>query len=62
MPGAIAIAVVETPKFLSTIRRLVGDEERALLAEDRAASSQSGRTDLSQQDRNDFRRLTTLLV
>ena len=110
MTRTIPISVVETPEFLSATRKLMNDEERALLVdylaynptagdlipgtggvrkrrwglEGRgkrggarliyfhhdasmplfalAAFAKNDRADLSQQDRNDFRQLTTLLV
>lgn len=105
-----SISVVETPEFLSATRKLMSDEERALLVDYLAYNPTAGdlipgtggvrklrwglegrgkrggarviyfhhdagmplfaltafakneRADLSQQDRNDFRQLTTLLV
>ncbi|MCJ2012140.1 type II toxin-antitoxin system RelE/ParE family toxin [Methylobacterium sp. J-076] len=110
MARAIPVCVVETPEFLSATRRLMGDEERALLVDYLAynptagdliqgtgglrkvrwgleargksggarviyffhdpgmplfaltAYAKSEKADLSQQDRNDFKRLTSLLV
>ena len=110
MARAVPISVVETPEFLSATRRLLADEERALLVDYLAYNPTSGdlipgtggvrklrwglegrgkrggarvvyfyydahmplfaltayakneRADLSQQDRNDFRQLTVLLV
>lgn len=110
MARTVPISVVETPEFLSATRKLMSDEERALLVDYLAYNPTSGdpipgtggvrklrwglegrgkrggarvvyfhhdagmplfaltafakneRTDLSQQDRNDFRQLTTLLV
>ena len=107
---ALPITVIETPEFLSATRKLMGDEERALLVDYLAYNPAAGdvltgtggvrklrwalegrgkrggarviyfyhdaslplfaltafaknvRTDLSQRDRNDFRRLTTQLV
>src|SRR3954452_8918018 len=104
------ISVVETPEFLSTTRKLMSDEERALLVDYLAHNPTAGdlipgtggvrklrwglegrgkrggarviyfyhdagvplfaltaiakneQADLSQQDRNDFRQLTTLLA
>ena len=47
MAGTVPITVIETPEFLSATHKLISDEKRA---------------DLSQQDRNDFRKLTALLV
>jgi hypothetical protein len=106
----IPISVVETPEFLSATRKLMSDEERALLVDYLAHNPTAGdlipgtggvrklrwglegrgkrggarviyfhhdagmplfaltafakneQADLSQQDRNDFRQLTTLLV
>ncbi len=110
MPRPVPISVVETPEFLSATRKLMSDEERALLVDYLAYNPTSGdlivgtggvrklrwalagrgkrggarviyfhhdagmplfaltayaknqRDDLSQQDRNDFRALTTLLI
>jgi hypothetical protein len=110
MPRTVPISFVETPEFLSATRKLMTDEERALLVDYLAYNPTSGdlipgtggvrklrwglegrgkrggarvvyfhhdasmpffaltayakneRADLSQQDRNDFRQLTTLLV
>jgi hypothetical protein len=105
MSGAAPITVVETPEFLSATRRLLSEEERALLVnylggdliqgsggvrklrwglEGRgrrggarviyfyhnadiplfalSAYGKNERADLSQKDRNDFRRLTKLLA
>jgi hypothetical protein len=110
MRRTVPISVVETPEFLSATRKLMTDEERALLVDYLAYNPTSGdlipgtggvrklrwgleergkrggarvvyfhhdagmplfaltayakneRADLSQQDRNDFRQLTTLLV
>lgn len=110
MARTIPISVVETPEFLSATRKLMSDEERALLVDYLAYNPTAGdlvqgtggirklrwgvegrgkrggarviyfyhdadmplfaltayakneRSDLSQQDRNDFRQLTTLLV
>ena len=110
MTKAVPISVVETPEFLSATRRLMSDEERALLVDYLAYNPASGdlvqgtggirklrwglegrgkrggarviyfyhdtgmplfaltayakneRADLSQQDRNDFKQLTALLV
>jgi len=110
MTRAIPISVVETPEFLSAARKLMNDEEPALLVDYLAYNPTAGdlipgtggvrklrwglegrgkrggarliyfhhdagmplfaltafakndRADLSQQDRNDFRQLTTLLV
>ncbi len=110
MTRAVPISVVETPEFLSATRKLMTDEERALLVDYLAYNPTSGdlipgtggvrklrwgleergkrggarvvyfhhdagmplfaltayakneRADLSQQDRNDFRQLTALLV
>lgn len=110
MARTVPISVVETPEFLSATRKLMSDEDRALLVDYLAYNPTSGdlipgtggvrklrwglegrgkrggarviyfhhdagmplfaltafaknaRTDLSQQDRNDFRQLTTLLV
>jgi hypothetical protein len=106
----VPISVVETPEFLSATRKLMSDEERALLVTYLAYNPAAGdlipgtggvrklrwglegrgkrggarviyfyhdadlplfaltvfakneRADLSQQDRNDFRQLTVLLV
>ena len=110
MRRTVPISVVETPEFLSATRKLMTDEERALLVDYLAYNPTSGdlipgtggvrklrwgleergkrggarvvyfhhdagmplfaltayakneRADLSQQDRNDFRQLTALLV
>lgn len=110
MARAIPISVIETPEFLAATRKLMGDDERALLVEYLAYNPAAGdlvpgtggirklrwglegrgkrggarviyfyhdalmplfaltayakneRADLSQQDRNDFRQLTALLV
>ena len=110
MPRSAPVSVIETPEFLSAMRRLMDDEERALLVDYLAhhpaagdlipgtggvrklrwglegrgkrggarviyfyhntelplfaltAYAKNERADLSQEDRNDFRRLTTLLV
>jgi hypothetical protein len=110
MTRTIPISVVETPEFRSATRKLMNDEERALLVDYLAYNPTAGdlipgtggvrklrwgldgrgkrggarviyfhhdtamplfaltafakneRADLSQQDRNDFRQLTTLLV
>ncbi len=110
MARMVPISVVETPEFLSATRKLMNDEERALLVDYLAYNPAAGdlipgtggvrklrwglegrgkrggarviyfhhdaglplfaltafakneRADLSQQDRNDFRRLTALLV
>jgi hypothetical protein len=110
MVRKVPISVVETPEFLSATRKLMTDEERALLVDYLAYNPTSGdlipgtggvrklrwglegrgkrggapvvyfyhdtgmplfalaayakneRADLSQQDRNDFRQLTALLV
>ena len=110
MTRTVPISVVETPEFLSASRKLMTDEERALLVDYLAYNPTSGdlipgtggvrklrwglegrgkrggarvvyfhhdagmplfaltayakneRADLGQQDRNDFRQLTTLLV
>jgi hypothetical protein len=106
----VPLSVVETPEFLSATRKLMSDEDRALLVDYLAYNPTAGdlipgtgsvrklrwglegrgkrggarviyfhhdagmplfaltafakneRADLSQQDRNDFRQLTTLLV
>jgi hypothetical protein len=106
----VPLSVVETPEFLSATRKLMSDEERALLVDYLAYNPPAGdlipgtggvrklrwglegrgkrggarviyfhhdagmplfaltafakneRADLSRQDRNDFRQLTTLLV
>ncbi len=110
MARTVPISVVETPEFLSATRKLMSDEERALLVDYLAynptvgdlipgtggvrklrwglegrgkrggarviyfhhdagmplfaltAFAKKERADLGQQDRNDFRQLTTLLV
>lgn len=110
MVGAVPISVVETPEFLSAIRKLMSDDERSLLVDYLAYNPTAGdlvpgtggvrklrwrlegrgkrggarviyfhhdagmplfaltafakneRAYLSQQDRNDFRQLTALLV
>lgn len=110
MARTAPISVVETPEFLSATRKLMSDEERALLVDYLAYNPMAGdlipgtggvrklrwglegrgkrggarviyfhhdagmplfaltafakneRADLSPQDRNDFRQLTTLLV
>ena len=110
MTRTVPISVVETPEFLSAARKLMSDEERALLVDYLAYNPMAGdlisgtggvrklrwglggrgkrggarviyfhhdagmplfaltayakneRADLSQQDRNDFRQLTALLV
>ncbi len=110
MARTVPVSVVETPEFLSTTRKLMSDEERALLVDYLAYNPTAGdlvqgtggirklrwglqgrgkrggarviyfyhdagmplfaltayakneRADLSQQDRNDFRQLTALLV
>jgi hypothetical protein len=110
MAQKVPISVVETPEFLSATRKLMNDQERALLVDYLAYNPTAGdlivgtggvrklrwglagrgkrcgarvvyfhhdpgmplfaltayakneRADLSQQDRNDFRRLTALLV
>lgn len=110
MARTVPISVVETPEFLSATRKLMSDEERALLVDYLAYNPAAGdlipgtggvrklrwglegrgkrggarviyfhhdagmplfaltafakneRTDLSQQDRNDFRQLTALLA
>ena len=110
MAQTVPISVVETPEFLSATRKLMTDDERALLLDYLAYNPTSGdlvpgtggvrklrwglegrgkrggarmvyfhhdagmplfalttyakneRADLSQQDRNDFRQLTALLV
>jgi hypothetical protein len=110
MARAVPISVVETPEFLAATRKLMSDEERALLVDYLAYNPAAGdlipgtggvrklrwglegrgkrggarviyfhhdadmplfalsafakndRADLSQQDRNDFRQLTTLLT
>lgn len=110
MTGSDPISVVETPEFLTASRKLMSDDERALLVDFLAYNPTAGdlipgtggvrklrwalggrgkrggarvvyfhhnaemplfaltafakneRADLSQQDRNDFRQLTTLLV
>ena len=110
MVRTVPISVVETPEFLSATRKLMSDEERALLVDYLAynptvgdlipgtggvrklrwglegrgkrggarviyfhhdaglplfaltAFAKNERADLSQQDRNEFRQLTALLV
>ena len=110
MPETIPITVIETPEFLSAVRKLISDQQRALLVDylayhpaagdlipgtggvrklrwslegrgkrggarvvyfyhDRdvpifvlTAYAKNERADLSQQDRNDFRKLTELLI
>ena len=110
MARTVPISVVETPEFLSATRKLMTDDERALLVDYLAFNPTSGdlipgtggvrklrwglegrgkrsgarviyfyhdlgmplfaltayakneQDDLSQQDRNDFRQLTSLLV
>jgi hypothetical protein len=110
MVKTVPVSVVETPEFLSATRKLMSDDERALLVDYLAHNPMAGdlvqgtggirkvrwaldgrgkrggarviyfyydadmplfaltayakneRTDLSQQDRNDFRQLTTMLV
>jgi hypothetical protein len=110
MARTLPISVVETPEFLSATRKLMSDDERALLVDYLAHNPAAGdlipgtggvrklrwglegrgkrggarviyfrhnagmplfaltafakneRADLSQQDRNDFRQLTTLLI
>ena len=110
MAEALPITVIETPEFLSATRKLMSDEERALLVDYLAYNPTAGdiiagtggvrklrwalegrgkrggarviyfyhgagmplfaltafaknvRIDLSRQDRNDFRRLTTQLA
>lgn len=110
MAGMVPISVLETPEFLATARRLMSDDERALLVDYLAYNPTAGdlipgtggvrklrwalegrgkrggarvvyfhhdagmplfaltayakneRADLSQQDRNNFRQLTALLV
>lgn len=110
MAGTVPISVVETPEFLAVTRKLMSDDERALLVDYLAYNPMAGdlipgtggvrklrwalegrgkrggarvvyfhydagmplfaltayakneRADLSQQDRNDFRQLTALLV
>jgi hypothetical protein len=110
MARTVPISVVETPEFLSAARKLMTDDERALLVDYLAYNPTAGdlvrgtggvrklrwglegrgkrggarvvyfhhdagmplfaltayakneRADLSQRDRNDFRRLTALLV
>ena len=110
MAEAVPVSVVETPEFLAATRKLMSDDERALLMDYLAYNPAAGdlipgtggvrklrwaldgrgkrggarvvyfyhdagmplfaltayakneRADLSQQDRNDFRQLTTLLV
>ena len=49
MTGTIPSKVVETPAFLAATRKLMD-------------KAKNDRADLSQQDRNDFRRLTACLV
>ena len=110
MAGPVPITVIETPEFLSATRKLINDEDRALLVDYLAYHPMAGdlirgtggvrklrwglegrgkrggarvvyfyhdpdvpifvltayakneRADLSQQDRNDFRKLTALLA
>jgi len=110
MAKSVPVSVVETPEFLSATRKLMDDDERALLVDYLAHNPMAGdlvqgtggirkvrwaldgrgkrggarviyfyhdadmplfaltayakneRADLSQQDRNDFRQLTTMLV
>ena len=110
MAGTVPITVIETPEFVSAIRKLISDENRTLLVDYLAyhptagdlipgtggvrklrwglegrgkrggarvvyfyhdpdvpifaltAYAKNERADLSQQDRNDFRKLTALLV
>jgi hypothetical protein len=110
MARTVPVSVVETPEFLSATRKLMSDEDRALLVDYLACNPKAGdlipgtggvrklrwglegrgkrggarviyfhhdadmplfaltafakneRADLSQQDRNDFRQLTALLV
>lgn len=110
MVKTVPVSVVETPEFLSATRKLMSDDERALLVDYLAHNPTAGdlvqgtggirkvrwaldgrgkrggarviyfyhdadmplfaltayakneRADLSQQDKNDFRQLTTMLV
>lgn len=110
MAKTVPVSVVETPEFLSATRKLMSDDERALLVDYLAHNPTAGdlvqgaggirkvrwalegrgkrggarvvyfyhdadmplfaltayakneRADLSQQDKNDFRRLTTMLA
>jgi len=110
MMKTVPVSVVETPEFLSATRKLMSDDERALLVDYLAHNPTAGdlvqgtggirkvrwaldgrgkrggarviyfyhdadmplfaltayakneRADLSQQDKNDFRQLTTMLV
>jgi mRNA-degrading endonuclease RelE of RelBE toxin-antitoxin system len=110
MPATVPVAVVETPEFLTATRKLLSEEERAVLVDYLAYNPSAGelvpatggvrklrwalegrgkrggarviyfyhsadiplfaltayakneRADLSQKDRNDFRRLTKLLA
>ena len=110
MVKSVPVSVVETPEFLSATRKLMDDDERALLVDYLAHNPTAGdlvqgtggirkvrwaldgrgkrggarviyfyhdadmplfaltayakneRADLSQQDKNDFRQLTTMLV
>ena len=110
MAKSVPVSVVETPEFLSATRKLMDDDERALLVDYLAHNPMAGdlvqgtggirkvrwaldgrgkrggarviyfyhdadmplfaltayakneRADLSQQDRNDFRQLTTMVV
>lgn len=110
MTKSVPVSVVETPEFLSATRKLMSDDERALLVDYLAHNPTAGdlvqgtggirkvrwaldgrgkrggarviyfyhdadmplfaltayakneRADLSQQDKNDFRQLTTMLV
>ena len=110
MAGSLPISIIETPEFLSAARKLISEDNRALLVDYLAyhptagdlisgtggvrklrwslegrgkrggarvvyfyhdvgmpvflltAYAKNERADLSQQDRNDFRQLTALLV
>jgi len=110
MKKSVPVSVVETPEFLSATRKLMSDDERALLVDYLAHNPMAGdlvqgtggirkvrwaldgrgkrggarviyfyhdadmplfaltayakndQADLSQQDKNDFRQLTTMLV
>ena len=71
------VSVVETPEFLAATRRIMDEEERGKRGGARVvyyyhsevmplfaltAYAKNERANLSQADRNDFRRLTALLV
>jgi hypothetical protein len=42
MPEAVPVSVIETPEFLSATRKLMSDEERALLVDYLAYNPKSG--------------------